>query len=302
MLKLQTAGEDIFSVREDGQVKFTFRGFPGGWGEGQYGRFEPYEYGIAYKQGGGAGPGSKDNRLELYLGEGDTQAAELSVRHNGNNTGALIQARNAGDTDGIFLDFRNASAPLVRWGNTGPFLVKQTTAVLVIRNPEAPTEAQRLFIANRWTVGGVVEYLSLGVESANRFGVRAVGAGGGTQRPLDLDGQTIQFQTGGTVRWQISATGLLQAQGSGATFPALKRSDATLQVRKADDSGFAPLAAQIVVTPPVAVSALPAASDAGAGARAFVNDALTMAFGDAVAGGGSNTAPVWSDGSGWFIG
>jgi hypothetical protein len=56
-----------------------------------------------------------------------------------------------------------------------------------------------------------------------------------------------------------------------------------------------------VITPPVALGTLTAV----AGARAFVNDGNLVAsgnFGAQVGNGGSNTVPVWSDGSNWYIG
>ena len=56
-----------------------------------------------------------------------------------------------------------------------------------------------------------------------------------------------------------------------------------------------------VVTTPVAYSTLTAVT----GARAFVNDGNLVAlnnFGVQVSGGGANTAPVWSDGTNWYIG
>ena len=40
----------------------------------------------------------------------------------------------------------------------------------------------------------------------------------------------------------------------------------------------------------------------GMGARAFVSDAVANTFGTAYQGGGSNKVPVYSDGTGWFIG
>ena len=52
-------------------------------------------------------------------------------------------------------------------------------------------------------------------------------------------------------------------------------------------------------------TSLPAAATAGAGARAFVTDATLAAvghFGSAYVGGGANATPVWSNGTGWFIG
>ena len=42
-----------------------------------------------------------------------------------------------------------------------------------------------------------------------------------------------------------------------------------------------------------------------AGGRAFINNANLVAtgnFGNQVGSGGSNTVPVWSDGTNWYIG
>jgi hypothetical protein len=59
--------------------------------------------------------------------------------------------------------------------------------------------------------------------------------------------------------------------------------------------------AGIVTTTPVPFANLTATS----GGRAFVNNANLVAvgnFGNQISGGGSNTVPVWSDGSNWYIG
>ena len=53
---------------------------------------------------------------------------------------------------------------------------------------------------------------------------------------------------------------------------------------------------------PVTVANLTAASTAGAGARAFVTDSTVTVFGATVMGGGSNSVPVYSDGTNWKIG
>jgi hypothetical protein len=57
-----------------------------------------------------------------------------------------------------------------------------------------------------------------------------------------------------------------------------------------------------MVFTPIAVANLPAAATAGAGARMFVNNALTPVFGSAVVGGGAVTVPVYSTGSAWNVG
>lgn len=47
---------------------------------------------------------------------------------------------------------------------------------------------------------------------------------------------------------------------------------------------------------------IPSAVSAGVGARAFVSDATSSTFASAYTGGGSIKVPVYSDGTGWFIG
>ncbi len=53
---------------------------------------------------------------------------------------------------------------------------------------------------------------------------------------------------------------------------------------------------------PVTVANLTAAGTAGAGARGFVTDATSTTFASTVTGGGSNSVPVYSDGTNWKIG
>lgn len=214
--------------------------------------------------------------------------------------GLTSRAYNSGGTDYIGVDFQGTLS-YVTWGSTGPNLVRHDLQTLVLRNVATPATSQRLWIANTYDPAAVREYLSIGVESANRFSIRATSVGG-TVRPLDIDASTLQFQTGSTNRLMISSTGLLQLAGTTSSFPALKRSGAAVQVRLADDSAFGDLEAAMVKTAPVTVAALPAAATAGAGARRFVSDATSATFGAAVSGGGANTVPVWSNGTGWLVG
>ncbi len=64
----------------------------------------------------------------------------------------------------------------------------------------------------------------------------------------------------------------------------------------------AAVVATIVKTTAVTVSQLPSAATVGAGARAFVTDANSTTFNAALVGGGANNMPVFSNGTGWFIG
>jgi hypothetical protein len=59
------------------------------------------------------------------------------------------------------------------------------------------------------------------------------------------------------------------------------------------------------VVPPLTnftVETLPSAESSGAGARAFVTDALSPTFGATVATGGAVAVPVYSDGTNWKVG
>ena len=58
----------------------------------------------------------------------------------------------------------------------------------------------------------------------------------------------------------------------------------------------------IVKTGTFTSSTLPTATAAGAGARAFVTDSIFQTWGQSYTGGGSNAVPIWSNGSGWYIG
>jgi hypothetical protein len=89
----------------------------------------------------------------------------------------------------------------------------------------------------------------------------------------------------------------LQLGGTADTFPAIARDGAGIKF-----TGAAAGSTSWIKVPPVAVSALPLAATAGAGARAFVNDASAPVFGTAVTGGGAVLVPVYSDGSAWNVG
>ncbi len=81
-------------------------------------------------------------------------------------------------------------------------------------------------------------------------------------------------------------------------FGRISHSNNALELSRAN----AAVVATIVKTTPVTVSALPSAATAGAGARAFVTDANSTTFNASAVGGGANNMPVFSNGTGWFIG
>jgi len=71
---------------------------------------------------------------------------------------------------------------------------------------------------------------------------------------------------------------------------------------KPENAGTGSARLMIVVSGSTTVSGLPAASTAGAGARAFVTDATSCSFNSTVTGSGSTKCPVVSDGTNWLAG
>lgn len=81
-------------------------------------------------------------------------------------------------------------------------------------------------------------------------------------------------------------------------FGRISHANNALELTRANSA----VVATVVTTTPVTVSALPLASTAGAGARAFVTDADSTTFNAPAVGGGANSMPVFSNGTAWFIG
>jgi hypothetical protein len=110
-------------------------------------------------------------------------------------------------------------------------------------------------------------------------------------------GGSLVLATGenGNVPDIIFATGGFLAN---AEFARMSDSANTFEMSRANST----IVTTRVTTTPVTVSALPSAATAGAGARAFVTDANSITFNASAVGGGANNMPVFSNGTGWFIG
>jgi hypothetical protein len=167
----------------------------------------------------------------------------------------------------------------------------------------------------RWNFSTTGHFLA---ATDNLYDIGASGA----NRPKDLHvaGQLYLggvVRTSGGIKWNVGGTvfvessngvvslqsssgadfGRLQLGSTADTHPAIARDGAGIKI-----TGAAAGLTSWIKVPAVAVSALPSASTAGAGARSFVNDALTPVFGSAVTGGGAVTVPVYSTGSAWNVG
>jgi hypothetical protein len=77
--------------------------------------------------------GPMSNVFEFFLGSAGTGQPQLSVRGNGNSSGASLQARNVGDTSGIVLDYGKPLRPRLHLEDDG----RVPGAVLGIENPQA---------------------------------------------------------------------------------------------------------------------------------------------------------------------
>ena len=101
----------------------------------------------------------------------------------------------------------------------------------------------------------------------------------------------------GFVDFAGSSFSRLQLGPNSDAAPAIARDGAGIKF-----TGAAAGSTAWIKVPPVAVGSLPVAATAGAGARAFVNDASAPVFGSAVTGGGAVLVPVYCTGSAWNVG
>jgi len=105
----------------------------------------------------------------------------------------------------------------------------------------------------------------------------------------------IATGTNGSTRDIIFGTGGFTAN---AEFARMSDANNAFELARAN----AAIVATVVKTTAVIVSALPLAATVGAGARAFVTDADSTTFNAPAVGGAGNSMPVFSNGTGWFIG
>ncbi len=166
---------------------------------------------------------------------------------------------------------------------------------------------------SRWTLATNGDLLA---STDNAYNIGAATA----NRPININasssirGEYLSMTSGlsGITRSYLTspATGVITlttAAGSGFdrlqfgsttdAFPAIARDGAGIKF-----TGAAAGSTAWIKVPPVAVGSLPVAATAGAGARAFVNDASAPTFGSPVTGGGAVLVPVYCTGSAWNVG
>lgn len=136
-------------------------------------------------------------------------------------------------------------------------------------------------------IAGADGVLQLGGSSSFFVLTGIVSSGNATINNANTVGGVLDIQSQGTTAIRIAAGGGSIGIG-GVTSPTVT-CDVNGPIR----------------TRGTTVAALPSASTAGAGARAFVTDStqtLAAGIGGTVAGSGSNSVPVYSDGANWKIG
>lgn len=129
--------------------------------------------------------------------------------------------------------------------------------------------------------------------TANNRGIYITGNGG------TASGGTVNnfaLFSDSTAPMQIG--GLFQFLGSTSSFPALKRSSTRLEVRLADDSGYAGMNAANIGHQGVAFASLPAGV---AGMTAYVTDSNTATWAATIAGGGANKVLAFYNGTNWTV-
>lgn len=161
--------------------------------------------------------------------------------------------------------------------------------------------------------GGFLSNVSAAVDLPNYTGVIGANtiqstANSGSNVQISANGAVFTFGQGGALYWpggyewaiEPNIDNEFEIHSHSNVVISTDTSNANLHFTFDSDGMFT--AEAVVKTIPVLVSELPLANYAGAGARAFVTDADSTTFNAAVVGGGSNNMPVFSNGTGWFIG
>lgn len=270
---------------------------------------------------------SANGSITASVSIGDSAANYLTVLGGGFGAG-LVKMPSAGS-----FGFTSSTSA----GTLDTILVRDAANTLAQRNG---TTAQTLRVYGSWTDASNGDWLSITKAAGGTATISATKNGSGTAGALVVgnamstltfsasvgtltyDGNTFDFSNGKIVASgstlylegnnvafrnyaESGAPTVVAFGGLTSSFPALKRNATVLEHRLADDSDYGPMYASTVRTAQTTVANLPAASTAGAGARAFVTDASTtliLGLGGTVAGGGANKAPVYSDGTNWIYG
>ena len=295
LLDLQIGGASKFKIRKDGLLIIGDVTNGGAYGFPTAGAFQAF------------GTDSQCSFQSLIFGVSVRSGGYFAWASSSSSASASTDTALFRDAAGILAQRNAANAQTLRVYNTytdasnyerGVFDWTTSANVLTIGTQNAGTGSAR---AISFLVGGT-QKLIIGSSSATFSSDFYID----TSSKFGWASKAYLYSNGDGViiLWNSaqSGFGLLKFGGTTSSFPALKQSSATLQVRLADDSANAGLSCSYVKTDSTTVSGLPSAATAGAGARAFVTDASATTFLSTVAGGGANKVPVVSDGTNWIIG
>jgi hypothetical protein len=252
------------------------------------------------------------------IGQIDTNNSTFEIH----STNGLIISTNESNssqsflfgTDGVVYCPANANFEGTRL-NVGPGagnIVLETNPTLVITDDGAEFIQAAILNENS---NGSSDYAAYGADADETQGFADLGFAGHTFNDPNYtitepgDGYVLaQGYANGVGGGLVLATGengnvpdIIFATGgflANNEFARMSDSTNTFELSRANSKIVSP----IVRTTPVTVSALPSAATAGAGARAFVTDANSITFNASAVGGGGNNMPVFSNGTGWFIG
>ena len=219
------------------------------------------------------------------------------------------------DTDGIFRAPSNVvlSGTTLFVGPNAEAAGNALTAPTIVISSTSNTYTQSVLINQ--DNNGSSDWIAQGADGTDTEGYSDFGFNGNSFADANFsltsagDGYFfVQSYANGTGGNLVLATGtngttkdiIFGTNGFTASniFGRISHANNALELSRAN----AAVVATIVKTTAVTVSQLPSAATVGAGARAFVTDANSTTFNAALVGGGANNMPVFSNGTGWFIG
>ena len=219
------------------------------------------------------------------------------------------------DTDGIFRAPSNVvlSGTTLFVGPNAEVAGNALTNPTLVISSTSNTYSQAVLINEN--NGGSSDWIAQGADGTDTEGYSDFGFNGNTFADANFsltgagDGyffvQSYANSTGGNLVLATGTNGttkdiIFGTNGFTASniFGRISHANNALELSRAN----AAVVATIVKTTAVTVSQLPSAATVGAGARAFVTDANSTTFNAAAVGGGANNMPVFSNGTGWFIG
>ena len=221
----------------------------------------------------------------------------FKVDKTGTITASTLLASSSDISTGFFggsVRLNNNAAFLSFGSPSSVFLYRDANGILAQRDG---VNAQAFRVYNTYTDASNYDRLSF-LHQGGQATIVTEGAGTGVTTShlvLKAGGTTrsIIFNTNGLDKWSVQAAGHFLA-ATHNTYDI----GATGGVSCPRNVYMGSWIRMAVTT----VAGLPAAATAGAGARMFVNDALTPVFGNAVAGSGLSKVPVYSDGTNWNVG